>query len=129
MPTNYRGEIVGDTNVTFDLMTSRAHMGPLTIDAPGYHYIIQMHVYTYPPSTYDYRFLLDPFDIVRDDHDLWNATKATFTIRFDVDYDTVVAGKEELMKINFINTIGPMFPNVTMSNVNVTRGRYSHNTP
>ncbi|XP_072024031.1 uncharacterized protein [Amphiura filiformis] len=122
IPSNYPGQIVGETNVTFDLSTARAHIDNLTIDASGYHYIIQLHVYTTPPSNYEKVLLLDPFDVVTASHNLWNASHATFTIRFDADYDKVVGGNKEEMKIYFTNMIGRMYPNVTISNVTITRG-------
>ena len=129
MPTNYLGKIIGETNVTFDLNSAQAHFDHLFLDAGGFHYLIQVHVYTYPTSIYDFVLMLDPFDVMGEKPVYANASSVTFTCRFDADYDTVVAGKEEMLKINFLNTIGPMYPNVTMSNVNVTRGRliwYAH---
>ena len=128
MPSNYRGELMGELNATFEANTSQAHLNDLYIDAFGHQYIIEVHISTFPSSINEFIIQLDPFDVLRRTRGLRgsNATETRLTFRFDVDYDAVVGGKEELLEINFINTISPLYPNVTISNVNVTRGKLKY---
>ncbi|XP_072025336.1 uncharacterized protein [Amphiura filiformis] len=122
MPSNYPGSLDGTMEVTFDLNTAQAHFQDLSINAKGHLYIIQFHVYTIPSSDYDFTVNSDGFDVKFRGQVVHSGDSKTFTMRFDEDYDTVARDNEELLKINFLNKVSPMYQNATFSNVVISEG-------
>ncbi|XP_022097673.1 fibrocystin-L-like isoform X1 [Acanthaster planci] len=122
MPTNYRGQLRGQLETTFDLATAQAQFTNLSIDAAGVSYILAVSVETIPSSAYQLGLMLDPFDVV--DPSTVNVTGPTrrLMLRFDVSYDEVVAGKEDLLEINFLNYINGRYTGVLISSVLIERG-------
>ncbi|XP_072027284.1 LOW QUALITY PROTEIN: fibrocystin-L-like [Amphiura filiformis] len=121
-PTIYEGELIGDVDVTFDLATAQAQFSNLFIDAAGYQYILEIQVITVPSSSYDFTVRTDPFDVVDPDTVVHTGEASTLTITFNADYDAIVAGKEDLFISTFLNNIAPMYPDVTITNVAVSKG-------
>ncbi|PIK35874.1 hypothetical protein BSL78_27301 [Apostichopus japonicus] len=64
MPSNYRGSLLGVTNVTLDLSTARATFNNLSINAVGVSYLIEITIATNPSSAYGLSENLESFDIV-----------------------------------------------------------------
>ncbi|XP_072025340.1 fibrocystin-L-like [Amphiura filiformis] len=122
MPSNYHGSLDGTMEVTFDMNTAQAHFQDLSINAKGYLYIIQFHVYTIPSSDYDFTVNSEGFDVKFRGQIAHSGDSKTFTICFDEDYDTVARGNEGLLKINFFNKVSPMYPYATFSNVLISEG-------
>ncbi|XP_038070546.1 fibrocystin-L-like isoform X1 [Patiria miniata] len=122
MPTNYKGQLLGQLETTFDLATSQARFTNLSINAAGVSYILAVSVLTLPSSSYELGLTLDPFDVV--DPSTVNVTGPTqrMVLRFQVDYDVVAAGKEDLLEINFLNYINGKYNGVAISNVLIERG-------
>lgn len=123
MPSNYRGSLEGVLNTTFDLSTARASLNDLSITESGVSYLIQVSVTTSPASEYGFSQELAAFDVIDPDAVIHTGETVTLTLRFDADYDTVVAGKEASLEIYFLNHIAPLYENVTFSNVVISEGK------
>ncbi|KAJ8026005.1 Fibrocystin-L [Holothuria leucospilota] len=122
MPSNYRGSLEGVLNTTFDLSSARASLTDLSITESGVSYLIQVSVTTSPASEYGFSQDLAAFDVIDPDAVIHTGETVTLTIRFDADYDTVVAGNEASLEIYFLNHIAPVYDNVTFSNVVISEG-------
>ena len=121
-PSNYRGQLVGDVDVTIDLATARAQFSNLSINEAGIQYILEVQVTTVPSSAYDFSVELDSFNVEDPGAEVHTGDAVTLTITFNADYSAIVSGKENLFIINFLNNIAPLYDNVTFSNVQVTEG-------
>ena len=127
MPNNYLGKLQGDLQVTFDLDTAQAHFQDLTIDRAGHHYIIEVNIWTVPASTYDFNVQVETFDVMDRNAPDHGGKASRLTWRLLADYEEVVGGLEELFIANFLNNIGPLYPNVTMSDVEISSGKFYYN--
>ncbi len=124
MPDNYLGELQGDLQVTFDPNTVQAHFQDLTISSAGHHYIININIWTAPSSFYQFNVLVEPFEVKDRNAPEHDGKASRVTWKFTEDYEQVVAGLEELFVANFMNNIGPLYPNVTISDIGVSAGKY-----
>ncbi len=125
MPSNYKGQLKGQTEATFNLDTAQARLSNLSIDATGVKYILTVSVTTVPASHYQLSLLLAPFDVEACLPGNYTGPTRKVLLRFLSDFDQVAAGKEELLAINFLNHIDPKYPAVKMSNVMISKGAVS----
>ena len=126
MPNNYLGKLQGNLQVTFDLSTAQAHFQDLSMNRAGHHYVIEVNIWTVPASTYDFSVQVEPFDVMDSNAPEHVGKASRLTWRFLADYEPVVAGLEELFIANFLNNIGPLYPNVTMSDVEISSGNVDY---
>ncbi len=124
-PSNYQGQLIGDVDVTFDLATAQAHFTNLVIDDDGYQYILQMQIMTVESSSYNFFVQTEPFDVEDPNAVVHTGEAAQLTITFNADYDAIVAGKEHVFIINFINNVAPRYPDATFTHVAVAKGKWS----
>lgn len=129
MPSNYRGSLLGVTNVTLDLSTARATFSNLSINAVGVSYLIEITIATTPSSAYGLSENLESFDVVDPNAITYSGEPVRLTLRFIADYATVAAGQEEALEIYFLNQIAPEYANASFSNVEISEGKYRINIP
>ncbi|PIK41089.1 hypothetical protein BSL78_22056 [Apostichopus japonicus] len=129
MPSNYRGSLLGVTNVTLDLSTARATFNNLSINAVGVSYLIEITIATTPSSAYGLSENLESFDVVDPNAITYSGEPVRLTLRFIADYATVAAGQEEALEIYFLNQIAPEYANASFSNVEISEGKYRINIP
>ncbi|XP_071828580.1 fibrocystin-L-like isoform X3 [Apostichopus japonicus] len=122
MPSNYRGSLLGVTNVTLDLSTARATFNNLSINAVGVSYLIEITIATTPSSAYGLSENLESFDVVDPNAITYSGEPVRLTLRFIADYATVAAGQEEALEIYFLNQIAPEYANASFSNVEISEG-------
>ncbi len=78
---------------------------------------------TVPSSSYNFSVQTESFDVEDPNVVVHTGEAVRLTITFNADYDAIVAGKEQLFIINFINNVAPRYPNATITNVTVAKGK------
>ncbi|KAJ8026384.1 Fibrocystin-L [Holothuria leucospilota] len=124
MPSFYRGNLQGPVDVTVDPSTGLITFKNLSVSSSGVNYVLKVSVTITVSNNYIQQSLeTDAFDVV-DPADVVTSSgeTVTLTLRFDADYDMVVAGQEEALKIYFLNHMASQYKNVTFSNIVISEG-------
>ncbi|XP_071946075.1 fibrocystin-L-like [Antedon mediterranea] len=121
-PDNYFGSLTGNKTTVIDLALANGMFTDLSIDGTGFQYIMEITLTTTTSSSYMLTKQLTAFDVVPASIVVHTGEPMEVTLSFLANYASYASGKEENVKINFLNKFSNMYTNVTFTVESIYEG-------